>query len=174
MNLHLFHTAAPAFANLTMSTELVMGIVLIFGAWMAHRQWYILHAWCQSLIVLLNLIVIAIVMVPSFNTSVRPRIPEKLGQSFYLDPISQDWSLNVLLGNGDGTFRTPIVLQQGVPICCSTETLNSFLAVIDLNGDHKPLKTLIVVTIVMLFVLFNVAERIRFRSSSSPSVGFRV
>ena len=32
---------------------------------------------------LLNLIVIAIAMVPSFNTSVRPRIPEKLGHSFY-------------------------------------------------------------------------------------------
>lgn len=83
MNEALFHTAAPAFANLTMSIELVMGIVLIFGAWMAHRRWYTQHAWCQSFVVLLNLIVIAIAMVPSFNTSVRPRIPEKLGHSFY-------------------------------------------------------------------------------------------
>src|SRR5215469_11484133 len=83
VNEALFQTAAPAFANLTMSMELVMGVVLIFGAWMAHRRLYNLHAWCQSLIVVLNLIVIAIVMVPSFNTSVRPRIPEKLGHSFY-------------------------------------------------------------------------------------------
>jgi len=79
----LFPATAPASANITLSVELAMGIALTFGAWLARRGWYRSHAWCQSLIVLLNLVVIAVVMVPSFNTRVRPRIPEKLGHSFY-------------------------------------------------------------------------------------------
>ena len=42
-----------------------------------------LHAWCQSAIVLLNLIVIVLLMVPSFHVHVNPKIPIKLGKAYY-------------------------------------------------------------------------------------------
>jgi len=79
----LFETNAPAMANLTLFLEISMGIGLTFGGWMARRRQYRLHAGCQSLIVLLNTVVIAVVMVPSFQTRVHPKIPERLGRSFY-------------------------------------------------------------------------------------------
>jgi uncharacterized membrane protein len=79
----LFLATSLASANLTLAIELVMALGLTFGAWLAHRRCYRGHAWCQSAIVLLNLLVIATYMVPSFTTNVRPRIPEKLGHSFY-------------------------------------------------------------------------------------------
>jgi hypothetical protein len=42
-----------------------------------------LHAWCQSAIVLLNLVVIVLIMVPSFHVHVSPKIPLKLGKAYY-------------------------------------------------------------------------------------------
>jgi len=78
-----FPCDSSCFSEYNPISGVAMGIALTFGAWLARRGWYRSHAWCQSLIVLLNLVVIAVVMVPSFNTRVRPRIPEKLGHSFY-------------------------------------------------------------------------------------------
>jgi hypothetical protein len=48
-----------------------------------------------------------------------------------LDSVSQDWSVNVLLGNGDGTFGPPKVYAQG------TNPASPVL-IADLSGDHKP------------------------------------
>jgi hypothetical protein len=74
---------APTTANLALIIEIVMAVGLTFGAWLARRRQYKLHAWCQSLIVLFNLVVIAVAMVPSFQTKVWPKLPERLGHSFY-------------------------------------------------------------------------------------------
>lgn len=60
-----------------------MAIGLTFGAWMARSRRYKLHAWCQSVIVLLNLVIISVAMVSSFQRTVRPKVPERLGRSFY-------------------------------------------------------------------------------------------
>jgi hypothetical protein len=47
-------------------------------------RWIRLHAWCQSVIVLLNLVVvIVLIMVPSFHVHVSPKIPLKLGMAYY-------------------------------------------------------------------------------------------
>jgi hypothetical protein len=43
------------------------------------------------------------------------------------------WSLNVLLGNGDGSFGSPIVFLQAVP----NNDLGQ-IVIADFNGDHKP------------------------------------
>jgi len=74
---------APTPANLTLFLEILMGAGLTLGAWLARRRHYKLHAWCQSLIVLFNLVVIAMAMAPSFQTRIRPKLPERLGHSFY-------------------------------------------------------------------------------------------
>jgi uncharacterized membrane protein YozB (DUF420 family) len=80
----IFPAAAPALANFTFVTELAMGVGLVLGAWAARVRRYELHACCQSSIVLLNLVVVALAMTPSFTEHVAPRIPQRLGRPFYL------------------------------------------------------------------------------------------
>jgi uncharacterized membrane protein YozB (DUF420 family) len=76
-------TAAPRAANLVLLLEITMGLGLLLGAWLARRGRFREHARCQSLIVLLNLAVIAVTMIPSFAEHVVPKIPAKLGKSYY-------------------------------------------------------------------------------------------
>ena len=50
-----------------------------------------------------------------------------------IDPITQDWSYSVLLGNGDGSFQPPIFYLQNV-----AGNYASSIIVADFNNDHKP------------------------------------
>ena len=79
----LLGTAAQSAADLVLLLEISMGVGLIIGAWLARNGRFRQHAWCQSLIVLLNLAVIAVMMMPSFRVHVFPRIPAKLGKAYY-------------------------------------------------------------------------------------------
>jgi len=76
-------TAAPASADLMLLLEVVIGIGLLLGAVLARKKRYRAHAWCQSSVVLLNGVLIAVAMIPSFHERVQPKIPEKLDRSFY-------------------------------------------------------------------------------------------
>ena len=76
-------TAAPFGADLVLLLELAMGLALLAGALFARMRKFQAHAWCQSGVVLLNAVVIALAMLPSFRQQVFPRIPLKLGKSFY-------------------------------------------------------------------------------------------
>jgi hypothetical protein len=78
-----FKTAAPRGANLVLILEIAMGIGLLLGARLARKKCFRQHAWCQSTIVLLNLVVVAVMMIPSFRVHVLPRIPAKLGKAYY-------------------------------------------------------------------------------------------
>jgi uncharacterized protein (TIGR03382 family) len=66
----LLGTVAPPYAHLTLLLEIAMGVGLLIGAWLARRRRFRQHAWCQSAIVLLNLAVIVLVMMPSFQVQV--------------------------------------------------------------------------------------------------------
>jgi uncharacterized membrane protein YozB (DUF420 family) len=63
--------------------ELVMGVALLIGAFLARMHTYRWHACCQSAVVLLNLGVVLLVMTPSFSERVRPKIPARLNKTFY-------------------------------------------------------------------------------------------
>ena len=76
-------TAAPPAADLVLLLEIAMGVGLLIGARLARRGRFRQHAWCQSVIVLLNFAVIAVMMIPSFRVHVFPRIPAKLGKAYY-------------------------------------------------------------------------------------------
>lgn len=76
-------TNAPLTADLTLVIELGMGLALLVGAELARRKRYRAHAWCQSVVVLLNLFVIGLVMVPSFRSQVLPELPGRLGRSYF-------------------------------------------------------------------------------------------
>ena len=76
-------TAAPLSADITLAIEIAMGLTLVLGMVLARRQRYSAHAWCQSAVVVLNLIVISQVMLPAFRTQVAPKIPTRLARSYY-------------------------------------------------------------------------------------------
>lgn len=101
-------TAAPRYADLLLLLEIAMGLALLAGALLARLRRFRAHAVCQSAIVLLNLWVIGLVMLPSFRAHVAPRIPQKLGKSFYalatvhaaLGTIAESAALYILLAAG--------------------------------------------------------------------------
>lgn len=108
MNEGFLGTAAPRYADLVLLLEIGMGVGLLIGAVLARRRQFRLHAWCQSVIVLLNFVVIALVMVPSFRVRVGPKIPLKLGKAYYalatahaaLGTVTEIAALYILLAAG--------------------------------------------------------------------------
>lgn len=64
--------------------QLVMGVALIVGMFLARQKRYTAHGICQSLVVLLNLIPIFYFMAPVFQRGVEPRLFQNLNQPFYL------------------------------------------------------------------------------------------
>lgn len=63
--------------------EAVMGMALLAGGVLARRRHYRAHAWCQSTVVLLNLVVIGSAMAPSFYIQLAPKIPQAARKSYY-------------------------------------------------------------------------------------------
>ena len=76
-------TWAPTHAELTLLLEIVMGVGLLIGAQLARLRRYRWHAWCQSLIVFLNLVLIALTMLPAFYRQVLPKLPSRIGKPYY-------------------------------------------------------------------------------------------
>ena len=76
-------TTASLAADRSLVIEMAMGIALVVGAVLARRRHYRVHAWCQSAVVLLNLVMIVQFMVPSFRRQVAPEIPAGLGETHY-------------------------------------------------------------------------------------------
>jgi len=101
-------TAAPRYADAALLLEIAMGLALLIGAMLARMRRFRMHAWCQSLVVLLNFVVILVVMAPSFRVRVRPKLPVKLGQAYYalatahaaLGSIAEIGALYILLAVG--------------------------------------------------------------------------
>jgi len=101
-------TAAPRSADVVLLLEFGMGVALLIGAVLARTRKFRLHAWCQSAIVLLNLVVILMIMIPSFHVHVSPKIPLKLGKAYYalatvhgaLGSVTEVAGLYILLAAG--------------------------------------------------------------------------
>ncbi len=108
MNEGFLGTAAPLYADLTLLLEIAMGVGLLIGALLVRLRRFRGHAWCQSVIVLLNLAVIVLTMIPSFRAHVSPKIPLKLGKAYYalasahaaLGSIAELGGLYILLAVG--------------------------------------------------------------------------
>lgn len=101
-------TAAPLAADIVLLLEIGMGAGLLLGVWFARTKRYRQHGWCQSVIVLLNLAIIALTMGPSFRVHVLPRIPAKLSRSYFalatahasLGSVTEVAALYILLAAG--------------------------------------------------------------------------
>ena len=87
---------------------MAIGAGLLAGALLARKGRFRLHAVCQSTIVLLNSAVIALAMFPSFHHRVSPKLPGKIGKSYYalasahaaLGSIAELGGLYILLAVG--------------------------------------------------------------------------
>ena len=62
-------TGATFWADLTLVIEITMGMVLLVGMVFVRRQHFRAHMVCQSSVVLLNVVMIGLVMLPSFSAS---------------------------------------------------------------------------------------------------------
>ena len=99
---------SPHHAGLILLLEIARGVGLLIGARLARQRRFRQHAWCQSVIVILNGAVIVLAMIPSFRLQVVPKIPLGLGKTYYavatahaaLGTIAQVGGLYILLAAG--------------------------------------------------------------------------
>lgn len=76
-------TPANFSADLNLVVQIAMGIALLVGALLARSKRYSAHGACMSAVLLLNLVMIALVMWPSFHQLVLPKIPARLARRYY-------------------------------------------------------------------------------------------
>ncbi len=106
-----FGVGVHAAADLTILLEFAMGMGLLAGAVLARRGKFRLHAWCQSAIVVLNLALISLFMITSFQKQVIPQIPSGLSRFYYAIAI-----LHAALGSLAQLFGLYIVLAAGTTL----------------------------------------------------------
>ena len=67
-------TGATLGADLNLVVQLIMGVSLIAGTLLAKHKRYRAHGICQTTVLLLNLLMIGLVMGPSFQQQVKPAL----------------------------------------------------------------------------------------------------
>ena len=70
-------------ADITLLLQIVMGVSLIAGAFLARAKRYAAHGICQTTVLLLNLVVVASFMWPSFSLQVLPGLPKHFSRRHY-------------------------------------------------------------------------------------------
>src|SRR5579863_4429340 len=76
-------TGATFGADLNLVVQLVMGVALALGAILATHRRYRAHGICQTTVLLLNLLMIGLVMWPSFQQQVKPALSKGLHKWYY-------------------------------------------------------------------------------------------
>jgi uncharacterized membrane protein YozB (DUF420 family) len=67
-------TGATFAADINLVVQLIMGLALLTGALLARHKHYRAHGICQTTVLLLNLLMIGLVMWPSFRQQVTPAL----------------------------------------------------------------------------------------------------
>ena len=70
-------------SDLNLTIQIAMGAALIFGAILARAKRFVAHGICQTVVLVLNLVMIYFLMWPSFYLHVLPRLPKRLEKRFY-------------------------------------------------------------------------------------------
>ncbi len=76
-------TGATFGADLNLVVQLIMGTALIAGACLAKQKRYKAQGICQTTVLLLNLLMIGLVMWPSFRQQVKPALSKSLHRWYY-------------------------------------------------------------------------------------------
>lgn len=101
-------TGAALKADINLVIQLLMGLALLLGMILARRRHYRAHAICQGSVMLLNLVMIALIMLPSFRLGVLPGLPAELDKPFYFVA-----TLHAALGSVAELLGLYIVLRAG-------------------------------------------------------------
>jgi uncharacterized membrane protein YozB (DUF420 family) len=104
-------TGAPFAADLNFIVQLAMGGALIVGVILAKQKRYKAHGACQTIVLLLNLWMIALTMWPSFREQVVPHISRALKRGYYAIA-----TVHVLLGTSAELLGIYIVLVAGTKL----------------------------------------------------------
>jgi len=76
-------TGATFGADLNLVVQIIMGAALIVGALLAKQKRYRAHGICQTTVLLLNLLMIGLVMGPSFQQQVKPELSRVFHKWYY-------------------------------------------------------------------------------------------
>ena len=95
-------------ANFNLVSQLAMGVALIGGGLLARAKRYAAHGICQSAVLLINLILIAFVMWPSFQGQVLPALSKHMVDRYsgaaaahgFLGAIAELLGLYIVLAAG--------------------------------------------------------------------------
>jgi len=71
-------TGATFEADLNLVVQFIMGVTLLAGPLLAKHKRYRAHGICQTTVLLLNLLMIGLVMWPSFQQQVEPAMSKVL------------------------------------------------------------------------------------------------
>ncbi len=104
-------TGATFEADVNLVVQLMMGVALVAGVVLAKQQRYRAHGICQTTVLLLNLLMIGLVMWPSFRRQVSPRFPKVLHKLYYAAPM-----VHAALGMSAELMGLYIVLVAGTNV----------------------------------------------------------
>ena len=76
-------TGATFGADLNLVVQLIMGVALLAGALLAKHKRYRAHGICQTTVLLLNVLMIGLVMGPSFQQQVKPALSKVHHKWYY-------------------------------------------------------------------------------------------
>jgi len=87
-------TGATFGADLNLVVQLIMGVALLAGALLAKHKRYRAHGICQTTVLLLNVLMIGLVMWPSFQQQVEPAL-SKVHRKWYYEVAIMHSALGV-------------------------------------------------------------------------------
>lgn len=111
MNSGILGTGASEAVDINLLLQFGMGVALLFGWLMARRRRYAVHGICQTAVLLLNAVAIAITMGPSFLRNVIPSVASHWQEGYYFCA-----ALHGMLGMGAEAFGLYIVLSAGTKL----------------------------------------------------------
>jgi uncharacterized membrane protein YozB (DUF420 family) len=104
-------TGATFGADLNLVVQLTMGVALAVGAVLARRRRYRAHGVCQTTVLFLNLLMIGLVMWPSFQQQVKPALSKVFDKWYY-----EAATIHAVLGITAELLGLYIVLVAGTNI----------------------------------------------------------
>lgn len=104
-------TGAPFAADCNLVMQFIMEGALIAGVLFAKRKCYRAHGICQATVLLVNLLLIGLVMWPSFEQQVRPAFPKVFHRWYYTAAAA-----HTFLGMTAETVGLYIVVVAGTSI----------------------------------------------------------
>jgi uncharacterized membrane protein YozB (DUF420 family) len=104
-------TGATFGADLNLVVQLIMGLALLAGVLLARQKCYRAHGICQTTVLVSNLLMIGLVMGPSFQQQVKPALSKVLHKWYY-----EAAALHGLLGIAAELLGLYVVIVAGTNV----------------------------------------------------------